>query len=300
MPGLPPLGAKVTGRRGKRGGPSDAAASQQRWKALSRVVSDGGFSAGTADQQPPLAAMPPLPSAAHGPPLNAQLAPANAGLGLQQGVKEQTLQHADVTMSDANPPQAGCQVAEGGLQQQPRVSEGQPPRISPFAHAPLKDESSSSESDTESEEDAIVAGVEPFRNLAEGPQELPGGEKRPGSPSADPSSRPSKKQRSSLAFPATRAASLNTVLAAVEERTARQGSGAMDAAVGSAPTTVEDCLQNSSFGIVRKVRLLSSLPGITKNRIFQYCMAWHGRLGEGGAPGIVEHRLYQSCQDRTA
>ena len=49
-------------------------------------------------------------------------------------------------------------------------------------------------------------------------------------------------------------ASLNTVLAAVEERTARQDSGAMEAGVGCAPTTVEDCLQASGFGAVRKVR----------------------------------------------
>ena len=54
---------------------------------------------------------------------------------------------------------------------------------------------------------------------------------------------------------AARAASLGTVIAAVEERATRQGSGAMDAAIGSAPTTVEDCLQSSSFGNVRKVHV---------------------------------------------
>ncbi len=52
---------------------------------------------------------------------------------------------------------------------------------------------------------------------------------------------------------AARAASLNTVLAAVEERAGRAGSGAMDASVGCAPTTVEDCLKASSFGAIRKV-----------------------------------------------
>jgi len=58
--------------------------------------------------------------------------------------------------------------------------------------------------------------------------------------------RPAKKSKKS----ASRQASLNTVLAAVEERT---GSGAMDASVGCAPTTVEDCLKASSFGVIRKV-----------------------------------------------
>ena len=55
-------------------------------------------------------------------------------------------------------------------------------------------------------------------------------------------------------------ASLNTVLAAVEERTARQNSGAMEASVGCAPTTVEDCLQASGFSAVRKVCTSMSPP----------------------------------------
>lgn len=60
---------------------------------------------------------------------------------------------------------------------------------------------------------------------------------------------------------AARAASLNTVLAAVEEqRAGRQGSAALDAAVGCAPTTVEDCLQASSFGVIRKVGCLHPCP----------------------------------------
>ena len=54
---------------------------------------------------------------------------------------------------------------------------------------------------------------------------------------------------------AARAPSLGTVIAAVEERATRQGNSTIDAAVGSAPTTVEDCLQSSSFGNVRKVQL---------------------------------------------
>ncbi len=58
---------------------------------------------------------------------------------------------------------------------------------------------------------------------------------------------------------AARAASLGTVIAAVEERATRQGNSTIDAAVGSAPTTVEDCLQSSSFGNVRKVQLHSSI-----------------------------------------
>ena len=75
------------------------------------------------------------------------------------------------------------------------------------------------------------------------------GLKRRHSQSADAVVRPSKKAKRS----ASRQASLNTVLAAVEERATRQGSGAMDASVGCAPTTVEDCLKASSFGVIRKV-----------------------------------------------
>jgi hypothetical protein len=82
-------------------------------------------------------------------------------------------------------------------------------------------------------------------------------EKRQGS-AADEAGRPTKKVRGHDGQPrAARAASLGTVIAAVEERATRQGSGAMDAAVGRAPTTVEDCLQSSSFGKVRKVRVVS-------------------------------------------
>ena len=61
---------------------------------------------------------------------------------------------------------------------------------------------------------------------------------------------------------AARAASLNTVLAAVQERAVRQGSGAMDASVGCAPTTVEDCLKASSFGVIRKV---ISVPSVVQH-----------------------------------
>ena len=59
-------------------------------------------------------------------------------------------------------------------------------------------------------------------------------------------------------------ASLNTVLAAVEERTARQASGAMEAGVGRAPTTVEDCLQASGFGAVRKVAPHQETPTVNQ------------------------------------
>ena len=77
------------------------------------------------------------------------------------------------------------------------------------------------------------------------------GLKRRHSQSVDAVVRPGKKAKRS----ASRQASLNTVLAAVEERATIQGCGAMDASVGCAPTTVEDCLKASSFGVIRKVPL---------------------------------------------
>ena len=70
----------------------------------------------------------------------------------------------------------------------------------------------------------------------------------------DPVVRPLKKAKRS----ASRQASLNTVLAAVEERATRQGSGAMNASIGCAPTTVEDCLKASSFGTIRKVPIFAT------------------------------------------
>lgn len=266
-PGLPPLGAKITGRRGKRGGSIGPAAadpaSQQRWHALSRVVSDGSFSPSASDQPSmtlPGGQLPALPSAAQPGLAVSQPESGPAVRSITNAAVEQ--QQADVSMADGDQPPVDEPMADGGAPQGSRSSNSKPPNVSPFACAPPAHDSSSA-SDTESEEDApaaaqaaAAAAAVPRGNVPVQQQQQQS-KMREGGPEdtdAAAAARPTKKPRSNLGgFSATRAASLNTVLAAVEERTARQGSGAMDAAVGCAPTTVEDCLQSSSFGIVRKV-----------------------------------------------
>lgn len=88
---------------------------------------------------------------------------------------------------------------------------------------------------------------------------------------------------------AARAASLNTVLAAVQERAVRQGSGAMDASVGCAPTTVEDCLKASSFGVIRKVKFCPVCCAAPVDLLQGGLVFEDGRSQEAG------HRVEVSC-----
>ncbi|EIE23009.1 hypothetical protein COCSUDRAFT_63396 [Coccomyxa subellipsoidea C-169] len=154
------------------------------------------------------------------------------------------------------PMEQGTSGQEDGPVGQPAVvsiaESGRAPSFSPFSVAPPVGESSSDSSDTESDQSRD-------KQAREGETQ---GDKRPGSPGADAGEgRAVKKMRGQDGLPrAARAASLGTVIAAVEERATRQGSGAMDAAIGSAPTTVEDCLQSSSFGNVRKSKRSAKPP----------------------------------------
>ncbi|BDA49954.1 hypothetical protein COCOBI_15-0820 [Coccomyxa sp. Obi] len=249
-PGLPPLGAKVTGRRGKRAA-SDIAQPHQRWAQSPNAAASS-----------PAAAIGQLPLPQHEtPPTVVPVPPAAAPGGLPEQPSPAP-QPQDEVMTESEAAVGGdVAMEQGGPSGQPgqpipRPSSGslsdsgRASSFSPFSVAPPANESTSEESDTESDQSRD-------KKAAEG---QPQASKRTDT-DEDEAMRPTKKVRGADGTArAARAASLGTVIAAVEERATRQGNSTIDAAVGSAPTTVEDCLQSSSFGNVRKNKRSAKAP----------------------------------------
>ncbi|CAL8465519.1 g5055 [Coccomyxa elongata] len=249
-PGLPPLGAKVTGRRGKRAA-SDVGQPQQRWALLPHAAAASPAAA---------AGQPPQPQN-ETPPAVARVPPA-AAVGAFPEQPSPAPQPQDEVMTESEAAAGGDVAMEQGGpsgqpgQPTPRPSSGslsdsgRASSFSPFSVAPPANESTSEESDTESDQSRD-------KKAAEG---QPQASKRTDTDD-DEAMRPTKKVRGADGTPqVARAASLGTVIAAVEERATRQGNSTIDAAVGSAPTTVEDCLQSSSFGNVRKNKRSAKPP----------------------------------------